>query len=951
MQYSRFGIQTKEVRLGLTILGGLLLLTVALLTVSDLRPAYADPIDPPEGYPKLTLSVKTVTPTLAGVGGATLDYAIEIHNTGAYTAVNTTLTDLIPNHTTYNNDAQASAGPAPSLSGGNTLTWSGDVGFDTTVVISFSVTVEAGFSGIISNTAVISQPRISRPVTAKAETLITDDPVLAIGKTAAPARPGANKPLVYTLVVTNQGQPANNLPITVTDRLPLDTGSPDPGPDGTVNGDTVTWRRNVTLDTGETTAFTFSVTVDDVLSGTVITNDDYRVVNPLSGVAVGEVHTATVIDPIFFLAKEVWPDPPGSNREATYTLTLLNKGSLATNLVITDRVPSGVTYQQGGESITDGVVSWSLPSLDTGESAKFTYTVSISDVADIEVINDDYAVCSAEEVCRFGQVLTSVVEGPIFETTAMIVPIAKKPGGEPITPTLTVRNVGNGNALDVTVVLTFYRMSLTDKNGISAYFADGSNVKLNIGPNCPPDNKCRTFSWMGDIAVGEMITFTLSPDISISTIGGEEGDQLIATINVTDTTSNGAVFTGTSQAFSKITHFANVSPIKSGPAVIGRGQLLTYTIVVRNSGFTTDFSPVLTDVVPLSTTLVSISDGGQSFTGSITTTGSITGVNLEVFTVVSWTLDIMGPGDVFTRSFTVLVDEDLISGTQIVNNDYIVFGYGNVVTGALISGPPVTTTVQEVGLIDSYKVVTPTTLLPGIGNVLTYALHIVNSSGVDLTGVTVYDLLPWEFSTYQRDAVASAGTVISDIVSLHWTGDVAAFSEEVVTMTVVVDPNYEGPLTNTATIEHESLLSPVDVQAIGYVTDQPVLQITKSASPDPVKSGAELVYTVRVVNLGQQATNLVITDVIPADTTYVASSATAGGELVGGDHLRWQIPVLESGDSRTFKFRVTIEGGRQIVNDQYAVTSAEGVIGIGAPVITLVRGGGNDIYLPVVLKN
>ena len=73
-------------RLGLTILGGLLLLGVVLLTVrSNSLEVHADPIEPPEGYPKLDLSVKTVTPTLSHTGDVTLYYAIEIRNTGAYT--------------------------------------------------------------------------------------------------------------------------------------------------------------------------------------------------------------------------------------------------------------------------------------------------------------------------------------------------------------------------------------------------------------------------------------------------------------------------------------------------------------------------------------------------------------------------------------------------------------------------------------------------------------------------------------------------------------------------------------------------------------------------------------------------------------------------------------------------------------------------------------------------
>ena len=47
---------------------------------------YAAPIPPPEGYPKLSLSTKTVQPALAHTGGATLNYKIEVLNTGATAA-------------------------------------------------------------------------------------------------------------------------------------------------------------------------------------------------------------------------------------------------------------------------------------------------------------------------------------------------------------------------------------------------------------------------------------------------------------------------------------------------------------------------------------------------------------------------------------------------------------------------------------------------------------------------------------------------------------------------------------------------------------------------------------------------------------------------------------------------------------------------------------------------
>ncbi len=927
------------IRLGLTVLGSLLWLGIMLFAIRvNSWLVYADPIAPPEGYPKFSLSAKTVTPTLAHMGGVTLTYAIAIRNTGAYTATGVKLTDTIPDATTYNNDARASVAPTPTVVG-RTLAWTGDVGFDSTVVVSFSVAVFPAFTGTIRNTAVISHPLIARPVSATVETVVTNQPILAIAKTSTPPKPGANKPLAYTIVITNQGQPAVNLPITVTDRVPFSTTLRSIGPGGFTSpiSNVITWTRRITLDLGGTTAFTFSVNVGSVPSGTVIANANYRVDSPASGVTAGKLHTVTVVNPILTLSKSVWPDPPGSNREMTYTLTLLNVGSLATGLVITDRVPQGVTYVRGGVKVS-GVVSWSLSRLDTGESAGFTYTVYISDVMNIPIVNSDYRVCSAEKVCQPGVVLTSVVGGPTFKASVVLDPIAKKPGGGggPVTPTLVLRNLGPGNAIDATAILFFTRISVS-ANDLYAIPPIGTLPPFPNGPVC--GSNCVSYVWVGSLGAGKAVTFTTIT--GQSTIGGEEGTIYTATVVMTDSLSNMNTAPITSTATGKITHYANVLPTKSAPPVIGRGQLMTYTINVWNSALSTALPPVLTDTVPLSTTFVWASDGGV--TRTLIVSGSLPR------TVISWTLPSLGPGAAVNRLFTVRVNDNLVSGTQIVNRDYAAFGYGNVVTSALTSGPSVTTTVQDVGLIDSFKVVTPTLALPGPGNVLTYSLHIVNSSALSLTGVIAYDVLPWQSSTYRRDAIASAGQVVSDIVSVRWKGDVAAFSSKVVTLTVLVDPDYRGAITNTAIISHPGLLNEVVVRAVAYITERPELRIAKSASPDPVASGSALEYTIGVVNLGQQATSLVITDVIPANTQYITNSATANGRLVD-NQVRWEIPVLKPGESRTVAFRVKVGSGVEVVNERYAVMCAEGVTAVGARLVTRLTGG-NVIYLPVVMRN
>jgi uncharacterized repeat protein (TIGR01451 family) len=218
--------------------------------------------------------------------------------------------------------------------------------------------------------------------------------------------------------------------------------------------------------------------------------------------------------------------------------------------------------------------------------------------------------------------------------------------------------------------------------------------------------------------------------------------------------------------------------------------------------------------------------------------------------------------------------------------------------------------------------------------------------------VYVLDVFPWEHATYQRDAQVSAGELVSDIVSLSWVGDLAPQSEALITFTALVDNGFIGALTNTATIEHSNLITPVQATAVAYITDKPVLQLWKTASPDPVEAGGELLYTLHVQNLGQQATVLVVTDTLPSNVEFVLGSATAGGQLIAdsaGDFVRWTLPLLSPGESRTVAFRVRVGSGLEVVNSHYRVACAEGISANGPPVIT--RISTHRIYLPGVYRS
>jgi uncharacterized repeat protein (TIGR01451 family) len=461
--------------------------------------------------------------------------------------------------------------------------------------------------------------------------------------------------------------------------------------------------------------------------------------------------------------------------------------------------------------------------------------------------------------------------------------------------------------------------------------------KLVNGPPCVVTFPCTNFIWTGDMAVGEVITFTTLE--GQSTIGGEEGTHYTATVVITDDLGGYVTEPITGTAIGHVTHYANLIPIKSAPPEIGPSQTMTYTLQVFDSGLSTEESPppVLTETVPASVTLLRISDNGSSEV-------------IDGRTVISWELPPMGPGDTLYRSFAVEVDPELVSGTLIINDDYRTTWYESELPGVLSNlGEPVTTTVREVGLIDSYKTVTPTWALPESGTVLTYVMHVVNSGPNDLSGVKVSDVFPWENTTYQRDAVASEGSVISDIISLEWTGDVASYSEQLITFTAVVDDFFEGVVTNTAVISHTSLKQDVVVNAEAYITDKPVLRITKTATPDPVLLGNPLLYQIQVTNLGQQATLLVVTDTVPAHTSYIFGSASSGGQLMD-EMVQWNLPVLNPGETLKLSYRVTVTGGNEINNNIYVVRCDEGEFAYGEPVVTRVWFPVMKVHLPLVTR-
>ncbi len=86
------------------------------------------------------------------------------------------------------------------------------------------------------------------------------------------------------------------------------------------------------------------------------------------------------------------------------------------------------------------------------------------------------------------------------------------------------------------------------------------------------------------------------------------------------------------------------------------------------------------------------------------------------------------------------------------------------------------------------------------------------------------------------------------------------------------------------------------------------LQMTKTCSTDHPSLGSPFDYTLTVTNTGPDpATNVVITDLLPADLTYVSDSC--GGSYDGATHM-WTvtIPSIAAGDTVTCTITVQVAG-------------------------------------------
>lgn len=317
------------------------------------------------------------------VATSNLTYFITVTNRGLDTATNVVVSDALPAGATF---VSASAGGTYSR---GVVTWPTLTSFGYRATGTYSLTITAPGAGPLTNigysTAITADPDPSNNngTGTNNQVITAVSGLMDVATTlAGPASVFAGATFTYTISLTNSG-PSPAVNVLVSNSLPAGASFVSASAGGTNNAGLITWLLpSLASGSGTNLTLTVSAPASGSLTDIVASTSDTRDLVPSNNDgSQTNSHVITSIIPSADLAVTV-AGPPSVVTGATfgYTLTLTNGGpSLASNVVVSDILPAGVTFlgASGGGTNNSGVVTWPpVSSLPSGSGTNFVLTVT-----------------------------------------------------------------------------------------------------------------------------------------------------------------------------------------------------------------------------------------------------------------------------------------------------------------------------------------------------------------------------------------------------------------------------------------------------------------------------------------------------------------------------------------------------------------------------------------------
>ncbi len=199
--------------------------------------------------------------------------------------------------------------------------------------------------------------------------------------------------------------------------------------------------------------------------------------------------------------------------------------------------------------------------------------------------------------------------------------------------------------------------------------------------------------------------------------------------------------------------------------------------------------------------------------------------------------------------------------------------------------------------------ITDNTVDTSPGSTLTYVINYSNEGNQAASGVKLSVVIPGGTNRTSGSSIwdCAPATGVPGSTCTDAIGTLAAGASGSSTLVLTVSNPFPAGLTNintTVNISDDGASGEVNLTN-NNATDSttivaaPDLAITKSGSPNPVRPGAILTYTLTYNNVGSQvATGVVINEQLPANTSFEGSRSTPGWVNTGGNTYRLSVPSL-----------------------------------------------------------
>lgn len=360
--------------------------------------------------------------------------------------------------------------------------------------------------------------------------------------------------------------------------------------------------------------------------------------------------------------------------------------------------------------------------------------------------------------------------------------------------------------------------------------------------------------------------------------------------------------TGTSKFDGTVTNFGTYNTVVAASVITAvkthspnslyqlPGSIVTYTINLTNSGTVAGTNVVISDPIPANLTYVpgSITLNGVAKTDA--NDGDEANFNVTTANAVTINVGTINPsGGIAQVSFQVRPNVGTPSGTAITNQASLTYNSGANVVNTTTNGR--TFFVTDMPGVDLAATVTGLTGDPGDQIVQKFTLT-NNGNLADRFDLTYTSSKGWNWVLWlDENGDGKPGTggdyIVTDIDG-DGTPDVGPLPQNgtatllaVATIPAGTPDRTVDSLTVKATSDTDRTIT--DSQAFTTTVTAPVLSMSKTVLPTgSQKPGTVLTYTITVTNAGTGvSSSVVITDPVPANTTYKAGSIKTGQTLAG----------------------------------------------------------------------